>query len=92
MLGDRDPLARFAVGFALSLSRELYRTGVGVHVIEPGCVDTEWYAPEEDAPRERMLRPEDVAPVATFLATLAAWIVLEEVELLPHGLLAEPRT
>jgi NADP-dependent 3-hydroxy acid dehydrogenase YdfG len=80
------------VGFALSLSRELYGTGVGVHVIEPGCVDTEWYPPEENAPRNRMLRPEDVALVAMFLATLPARMVLEEVELLPRGLLAEPWT
>ncbi len=79
-----------AVGLSLSLSQELYGTGVSVHVVEPGCVDTEWYPPEEDAPRERMLRADDVALVALFLATLPARIVLEEVMMLPRDLLAEP--
>ena len=79
-----------AVGFALSLSQELYGSGVSVHVIEPGCVDTEWYPAEEDAPRERMLSAEDVALVALFLATLPPHVILEEVMVLPRGLLAEP--
>lgn len=79
-----------AVGFALSLSQELYGSGVSVHVIEPGCVDTDWYAPGEEAPRERMLSAEDVALVALFLATLPPHVILEEVMPLPRGLLAEP--
>lgn len=79
-----------AVGLALSLSQELYASGVGVHVIEPGCVDTPWYPRDEEAPRDRMLRAEDVALVALFLATLPNAIVLEEVMLLPRGLLVEP--
>lgn len=37
-----------AVGLTLSLSQELYGSGVGVHVVEPGCVDTAWYGAEED--------------------------------------------
>jgi NADP-dependent 3-hydroxy acid dehydrogenase YdfG len=79
-----------AVGFALSLSQELYESGVSVHVIEPGCVDTDWYPPEEGAPRERMLSAEDVALIALFLATLPPHIILEEVMPLPRGLLVEP--
>lgn len=79
-----------AVGFSLSLSQELYATGVSVHVVEPGCVNTDWYPPEEDAPRDRMLRAEDVALVALFLATLPQHVVLEEVTMLPRGLLAQP--
>jgi 3-oxoacyl-[acyl-carrier protein] reductase len=79
-----------AVGLSLSLSQELYGTGVSVHVIEPGCVDTEWYPEREDAPRERMLSADDVALVALFLATLPAHIVLEEAMVLPRALLAEP--
>ncbi|HEU4354984.1 MAG TPA: SDR family oxidoreductase [Actinomycetota bacterium] len=78
-----------AVGMALSLSLELASTGVSVHVIEPGCVDTEWYSREE-APRERMLRAEDVALVALFLATLPEHVVLDEVLMLPRGLLVDP--
>lgn len=79
-----------AVGLALSLSQELIGTGVSVHVIEPGCVDTEWYPEEEDAPRERMLRGEDVALVTLFLATLPGHVVLDEVLMLPRGLLVDP--
>jgi NAD(P)-dependent dehydrogenase (short-subunit alcohol dehydrogenase family) len=78
------------VGYALSIAQELYADGIGVHVIEPGCVDTEWYPPDEDAPRERMLSAEDVAYVATFLATLPASIVLEETMMLPRALLVAP--
>jgi NADP-dependent 3-hydroxy acid dehydrogenase YdfG len=79
-----------AVGLSLSLSQELVASGVGVHVIEPGCVDTEWYEGEEDVPRERMLTADDVALVALFLATLPNRIVLEEVLMVPRGLLVEP--
>lgn len=78
-----------AVGFALSLSQELYGSGVSVHVIEPGCVDTEWYPPDEEAPRERMLTADDVALVALFLATLPSDVILEEIMLVPRGLLVE---
>ncbi len=78
------------VGYSLSIAQELYRDGIGVHVIEPGCVDTEWYPADEDAPRDRMLSAEDVAYVATFLATLPASIVLEETMMLPRALLVSP--
>jgi NAD(P)-dependent dehydrogenase (short-subunit alcohol dehydrogenase family) len=79
-----------AVGFALSLSQELYQSGVGVHVLEPGCVDTDWYPADEGAPRDRMLTPDDVALAVLFLATLPPAIILEEMMLLPKGLLADP--
>jgi NAD(P)-dependent dehydrogenase (short-subunit alcohol dehydrogenase family) len=79
-----------AVGLSLSFAQELYADGVGVHVIEPGCVDTDWYPPEEDAPRDRMLSADDVAYVSLFLASLPSSIVLEEVMMLPRGLLVEP--
>jgi 3-oxoacyl-[acyl-carrier protein] reductase len=79
-----------AVGLSLSIAQELYADGIGVHVIEPGCVDTDWYPREEAAPRDRMLTPEDVAYVALFLATLPSSVVLEEVMLLPRELLVTP--
>jgi NADP-dependent 3-hydroxy acid dehydrogenase YdfG len=79
-----------AVGLSLSIARELYASGVGVHVIEPGCVDTAWYPPEEEAPRTRMLRPDDVAYVALLLATMPSDIVIEEVLMQPRGLLVTP--
>ena len=79
-----------AVGYALSISQELRASGVGVHVVEPGCVDTDWYPAEEDAPRDKMLGPDDVALAVMFLATLPPEIVLEELMLLPRRLLLEP--
>lgn len=80
-----------AVGLTLSLSQELYGSGVGVHVVEPGCVDTAWYGAEEaDVPRERMLTADDVAYLVVFLATLPNDIVLEESLLVPRGLLVDP--
>jgi 3-oxoacyl-[acyl-carrier protein] reductase len=79
-----------AVGLSLSIAQELYAEGIGVHVIEPGCVDTEWYPPDEEAPRDRMLSADEVAYVALFLATLPPSIVLEEVMMLPRALLVAP--
>ena len=78
-----------AVGFALSLSRELLPAGVGVHVIEPGSVDTDWYLSNPNAPRERMLSPQDVALAIMFAATLPANLVLEELLLIPRRLEVE---
>jgi NADP-dependent 3-hydroxy acid dehydrogenase YdfG len=79
-----------AVGLALSLSQELHDSGVSVHVLEPGCVDTDWYPPDEDAPRDRMLGADDVAYLALVMATLPADVVLEEALLLPRRLLQQP--
>ena len=79
-----------AVGLSLSIAQELYADGVGVHVIEPGCVDTDWYPPDEEAPRDRMLSADDVAYVALFLATLPPNVIVEELMMLPRGLLVTP--
>jgi len=79
-----------AVGLALSLSQELHAAGVSVHVIEPGCVNTPWYPPDEEAPRERMLHADDIALAVLFLVTLPAHVILEELLLVPRGLLVDP--
>jgi 3-oxoacyl-[acyl-carrier protein] reductase len=79
-----------AVGLSLSIAQELYADGVGVHVIEPGCVDTDWYPAEEEAPRDRMLTADDVAYVTLFLATLPPSVIVEELMMLPRGLLVAP--
>lgn len=79
-----------AVGLSLSIAQELYDAGIAVHVIEPGCVDTDWYPPDEDAPRDRMLSADDVAYVALLLTTLPQHIVVEELMMLPRGLLVTP--
>lgn len=79
-----------AVGLALSVSAELHAAGINVHVVEPGCVDTPWYPPDEETPRERMLHPDDVALAILFLATLPGHVVLEELLLVPRDLLVRP--
>jgi NADP-dependent 3-hydroxy acid dehydrogenase YdfG len=79
-----------AVGLSLSVAQELYADGVGVHVIEPGCVDTDWYPPDEETPRDQMLSADDVAYVALFLATLPPSVIVEELMMLPRGLLVAP--
>jgi NADP-dependent 3-hydroxy acid dehydrogenase YdfG len=79
-----------AVGLSLSLAQELSETGIAVHVLEPGAVDTDWYPPDEDAPRDRMLSANDVAYMALLLATLPQHIVVDEVMMLPRGLLVAP--
>jgi NADP-dependent 3-hydroxy acid dehydrogenase YdfG len=79
-----------AVGLALSISQELHAAGIGVHVVEPGCVNTPWYPSDEEAPRERMLHPDDVALAVLFLVTLPEHIVLEELLLVPRDLLVNP--
>jgi 3-oxoacyl-[acyl-carrier protein] reductase len=69
------------IGFARSLAREIGGRSVTVNVIAPGFVTTDMTAalPEarqaeilEQVPLKRMASPEEVAAVATFLASDAA--------------------
>ena len=57
-----------AVGLTEVLARELKRHGISVYSLCPGAVDTELRraaVPEED--RSRIMKPEDVAALVTFL-------------------------
>ena len=57
-----------AVGLTEVLARELKRHGIRVYSLCPGAVDTELRraaVPEED--RSRIMKPEDVAALVTFL-------------------------
>jgi NADP-dependent 3-hydroxy acid dehydrogenase YdfG len=57
-----------------------------VGVLVPGAVDTSlWDALASSPPRERMLRPEDVARAAVLMASLPQHASLEELTLLPAG-------
>ncbi len=70
------------VGFVKSLARELALDGITVNSICPGIADTalprshrtveELYARAKDVPLGRIAQTEDIARVATFLATDAA--------------------
>ena len=74
------------VGFSRVLAEELRGQGVRVGVVVPGAVDTPlWDAVPGGPPREKMLRPEDVARAVVLMATLPPHASLEELTLMPAG-------
>ncbi len=74
------------IGFSRVLAEEMRPHGVRVGVLVPGAVDTPlWDALGGSPPREKMLRPEDVARAAVLMAALPPHASLEELTLLPAG-------
>lgn len=74
------------VGFSRVLAEELRPHGVRVGVLVPGAVDTPlWDTLGASPPREKMLRPQDVARAAVLMAALPPNASLEELTLLPAG-------
>ena len=74
------------IGFSRVLAEEMRAHGVRVGVLVPGAVDTPlWDTLGAGPPREKMLRPEDVARAAVLMATLPPHASLEELTLLPAG-------
>lgn len=74
------------IGFSRVLAEELRPHGVRVGVLVPGAVDTPlWDTLGATPPREKMLRPEDVARAAVLMAGLPPHASLEELTLLPAG-------
>ena len=74
------------IGFSRVLAEEMRPHGVRVGVMVPGAVDTPlWDTLGAGPPREKMLRPEDVARAAVLMATLPPHASLEELTLLPAG-------
>jgi NADP-dependent 3-hydroxy acid dehydrogenase YdfG len=74
------------IGFSRVLAEEMRPHGVRVGVLIPGAVDTPlWDTLGAGPPREKMLRPEDVARAAVLMATLPPHASLEELTLLPAG-------
>ena len=72
--------------FSRVLAEELRPHGVRVGVLVAGAVDTPlWDSMGSTPPREKMLRPEDVARAAVLMASLPAHAALEELTLLPAG-------
>jgi NADP-dependent 3-hydroxy acid dehydrogenase YdfG len=73
-------------GFSRVLAEELRPHGVRVGVLVAGAVDTPlWDALGASPPRDKMLRPEDVARAAVLMAALPPHASLEELTLLPAG-------
>jgi len=74
------------IGFSRVLAEELRLHGVRVGVLVPGAVDTPlWDTLGSSPPRDKMLRPEDVARAAVLMAALPPHASLEELTLLPAG-------
>jgi NADP-dependent 3-hydroxy acid dehydrogenase YdfG len=72
--------------FSRVLAEELRPHGVRVGVLVAGAVDTPlWDSMGASPPREKMLRPEDVARAAVLMASLPPHATLEELTLLPAG-------
>jgi NADP-dependent 3-hydroxy acid dehydrogenase YdfG len=72
--------------FSRVLAEELRPHGVRVGVLVAGAVDTPlWDSLGGSPPRDKMLRPEDVARAALLMAALPAHASLEELTLLPAG-------
>jgi len=72
--------------FSRVLAEELRPHGVRVGVLVAGAVDTPlWDSMGASPPREKMLRPEDVARAAVLMAALPPHASLEELTLLPAG-------
>ena len=88
-LSNYGPAGDFRKGleaFSRVLAEELRPHGVRVGVLVPGAVDTPiWDAMGSTPPRDKMLRPEDVARAAVLMATLPPHAALEELTLLPAG-------
>jgi NADP-dependent 3-hydroxy acid dehydrogenase YdfG len=72
--------------FSRVLAEELRPHGVRVGVLMPGAVDTPiWDAMGATPPRDKMLRPEDVARAAVLMVSLPPHAALEELTLMPAG-------
>ena len=72
--------------FSRVLAEELQPHGVRVGVLVAGAVDTPlWDTLGSSPPRDKMLRPEDVARAAVLMAALPPHASLEELTLLPAG-------
>ena len=75
-----------ATTVAINLAEELRPHGIRVGVLVAGAVDTPlWDSLGGSPPRDKMLRPEDVARAAVLMAALPPHASLEELTLLPAG-------
>ncbi len=75
------------IAFSRCLALEMLPHNIGVHVICPGYVDTPWYDNDPTVPdRSRMLRVEDIAQLALYLASLPSRVLIDEIIIQPRGM------
>jgi NAD(P)-dependent dehydrogenase (short-subunit alcohol dehydrogenase family) len=74
------------LGLSKVLALELQGTGVTVHVINPGRVDTEMVRERPDDPRRaEWMRPEEIAEIAVFIARMHGLAVIDELTVRREG-------
>jgi NAD(P)-dependent dehydrogenase (short-subunit alcohol dehydrogenase family) len=74
------------LGFSRVLAEEMRTHGVRVGVLSAGATDTPlWDAVPQPPDRALMLKPEEIAEAALFMASLAPGAALEEMTLLPQA-------
>jgi 3-oxoacyl-[acyl-carrier protein] reductase len=76
------------LGFTKVLAEETRGTGVRVHAISPGGVNTSFVRVRNDVDFSEYMNPDEVAQVAVFLAKMDGLAVLDEVRVRRAG--AEP--
>jgi len=75
------------IAFSRCLALEMLPHNIGVHVICPGYVDTPWYDDDPTTPdRSRMLKAEDIAGLALYLASLPPRVLIDEIVIQPRGM------
>jgi NAD(P)-dependent dehydrogenase (short-subunit alcohol dehydrogenase family) len=73
-----------ALALTLTLREELIPKGIRVMALMPGATNTEiWEQSWPDAPREKMVRPEDIATAVLYAVTLPPQAHLSQLELVP---------
>ncbi|MCO6453317.1 MAG: SDR family oxidoreductase [Caldilineales bacterium] len=68
------------VGMSKALAQELRETGIRVHVVSPGGVDTEMIAQARpDIEADALMHPQDVADIVLFLVTRQGNAVIDQI-------------
>lgn len=71
--------SKFAArGFSSGLADQVLKDGIKITDINPGPVDTPYWG-ERAVPRDKFLKPEDVAGVIRFILTLPDHVVVREI-------------
>ena len=75
-----------ALGLTNTLREELREKGIRVVALMPGATDTEiWGQFWPEAPRDKMMRPEDVARAVLTAVTMPAETAIDEIRMGPAG-------
>ena len=74
-------MSKFALrGFSDTLREELRPRGIRVIAVYPGAVDTPiWDSVPGDWPREKMMKPEEVAGAVAFAVSCPPSVLIEDI-------------